>query len=196
MSSRRVEGNGTANIDRFLRILDHRPPPGSPVLGAPVLCGVSPPMELEGLFGYLGTSRQTGTLRVEARGTTYMISVVAGDVVHAVSDPRPEEELIGNLLVSYGLLASDDLGRFFETWGQSASRIGEGLNDEHLVGTEELREMLEIQLHHLFNRLLTESDCEWCFHERETTLSYINLRMNATSVLLQSARQRDEDQEG
>lgn len=187
-----VEGNGTANLERFLRILDHRPPPGAPVLGPPVLCGVSPPVGLEGLFGYLASTRRTGTLRVTARGATYMISVVGGDVVHAISDPRPDRELIGNLLVGHGLLDADDLGRFFQAWGQSGCRIGEGLNGEHLVAVEGLREALELQLHHLFDRLLAEPACDWCFHEGEATLSYINVRMNATSVLLQSARKRDE----
>ena len=186
------DGTGSAHTARFMRILEYVPPTGGPLLGPPVFCGTSPSVGLESVFGFLGTLRKTGILRVRAGETAFMISVVNGDVVHGVSHPRPEEELLGKILVARGAIDAYALSSFFEKWGSSAPRLGEALNREELVSTAYLREALEIQMQQLFDRLLAARASEWCFHEGEATLSYIRLRMNATSVLLQSARVRDE----
>lgn len=188
-----LEGTGSENIARFLRILEYAPPTGGPLLGPPVLCGMSPPMGLESLFGFLGSLHKTGILRIQADETTFMISVVRGYVVHGLCHPRPEAELLGNILAGRKAIDADRLERFFSQCGSSASKIGEALNRQELVSTAELREALEIQLQLLFDRLLAARASEWCFHEGEATLSYIHLRMNATSVLLESARKRDEE---
>lgn len=182
----------SADIERFVRILEYVPPMGGPVLGPPVLCGMSPPVELWSLFGFLGSMHKTGILRIHTDDTIFMISIVEGDVVHGVSQWRPEAELLGNLLVSLGSIDRVSLGNFFRKCGPSASRIAEALSREELVNTAELRRALEIQLRQLFDRLLAARNAEWCFHEGEATLSYIHLRVNAIGVLLDSARKRDE----
>ncbi|HEX6881999.1 MAG TPA: DUF4388 domain-containing protein [Planctomycetota bacterium] len=187
-----VDEAESENIARFTRILRSKPT-GGPVLGPAVICGMSPPIHLESLFGFLGSLRKTGMLRVLAEDTTFMISVVRGDVVHAVSNRRPEAELLGNILVARQAIDRYELDRFFLTCGPSACKIGEALNRQELVSTQELRGALEIQLQQLFDRLLAVRSAEWCFHEGEVTLPYINLRVNATRVLLESARKRDED---
>lgn len=188
-----AEKAGAPGVARFMRILEYTPTTSSPVLGPPVLCGVSPPIGIESVLGFLGSQRQTGILRVRTDDAMFMISVVKGDVVHGVSNPRPESELLGNILVERGALDGAALGRFFEKCGSSAFRMGEALGREELVGTDALREALEEQVQRLFDRLLVTGYSEWCFHEGEATLSYINLRMNLTSVLLESARKHDEE---
>jgi hypothetical protein len=188
-----LEGTRSEQVARFMRILDYVPSNSGPLLGPPVLCGMSPPMALESLFGFLGSLHKTGILRIRADDVIFMISIVKGDVVHGVCHPRPEGELLGNILVARGAIDADRLGRFFEQCGSSACKIGEALNRQELVSTEELREALEFQLQQLFDRLLAARASEWCFHEGEATLSYIRMRMNATSVLLESARKRDEE---
>ena len=187
-----LDGTGSAHTARFTRILEYAPSTGGPLLGPPVFCGTSPSVGLESVFGFLGSLRKTGILRIRAGETTFMISVVNGDVVHGVSHPRPEGELLGQILVARGAIDAYALSCFFEKWGSSASRLGEALNREELVSTADLREALEIQLQQLFDRLLATRSAEWCFHEGEATLCFIHLRINATSVLLQSARVRDE----
>lgn len=187
-----ADGTGSEQVARFMRILDYAPSNSGPLLGPPVLCGVSPPMALESLFGFLGSLHKTGILRIRADDTIFMISIVKGDVVHGVCHPRPETELLGNILVSRGAIDADRLSRFFALCGSSACKIGEALNRQELVTTDELREALEFQLQLLFDRLLAARASEWCFHEGEATLSYIHMRMNATSVLLEIARKRDE----
>ena len=188
-----ANGKESENIARFMRILAAETAPGSPVLGPPVLCGVTPPVHLESVFGFLGTLRKTGILRLQADDMTFMISVVEGDVVHGVSSKRPADELLGNILVERGAIGSLELEQFFSRCGSSACTIGEAINRQELVKTEALREALEIQLQRLFDRLLAARAAEWCFHEGEAKLAYITLRMSPIRVLLENARKRDEE---
>ena len=189
-----LEGAGSENVVRFLRILVHASPAQGPVLGAPVLCGMSPPIGIESLLGFLASLRKTGVLRVRTEETTFMISVVRGDVVHGVCDPRPEPELLGNILVARGAVRPEALRRFFERCGSSPSKIVEGLNREELVSTEDLQAAMGQQVQQLFDRLLAARSAEWCFHEGEATLSFVNMRVNINRVLLESARKHDEEQ--
>jgi hypothetical protein len=164
------------------------------VLGTPVLCGLSPPIGIESLLGFLGSSHKTGVLRIRTEDTTFMISIVRGDVVQAVCDSRPEQELLGNILVSRGAVSREDLRRFFQRSGSNASKIVDALNREELASTEALQEALTQQLQQLFDRLLRASGSEWCFHEGEATLSYVNTRVNINRVILESVRKHDEEQ--
>ena len=193
MNHHRMVEPESENVARFMQILTSGRSTSGPVLGPPVICGMSPPINLESVFGFLGSLRKTGILRVRADDANFRVSVVRGDVVHGVTDRRPEEELLGNILVARQAVDFYELDRFFTRCGPSAVKIGEALNRQELVSTKDLREALEIQLQHLFDRLLSARAAEWCFHEGEVTLSYVNLRVNATRVLLESARKRDED---
>ena len=184
---------GSSNASRLMRLLEEdAPSTKSRVLGPPVLLGASPPIALESLLGFLSSMHMTGILRVQADDVTFMVSVVNGDVVHAVSQPRPEPELLGNILVARGIIDPIRLARFFEECGASASKIGEALNRQALVSTDELRKALEQQMQQLFDRLFDSECAEWCFYAGEATLAYIDMRMNVIRVLLESARKQDE----
>ena len=185
-----VESEGAA---RLRSVLDHTSVGSGPVLGPPVLAGASPAIGVETLLGFLGSLRKTGVLRVQADGASYMISIVQGDVVHGTCDPRPRAELLGSLLLARGAIGSEGILRFFETCGSSADRIVEALNREELVSTSVLREVMGQQMQLLFDRLLASESAEWCFHEGEATLSFVNLRFNVNRMLLESARSQDED---
>lgn len=185
-------GAGWETVPRFQRILDDASHERGAVLGPPVLCGVSPAIGIESLLAFLGSLQKTGVLRVRSGTTRYRISVVRGDVVHGVCDPRPEAELLGNILMERGVIGRDALDRFFQEWGGSESRIVEALAHERLVSTSHLRGALTQQMQQLFDRLLVASPVEWAFHEGEVTLSYVDVRVNVNHVLLESARKHDE----
>jgi hypothetical protein len=188
-----AEGLESEESQRLRRMLDYTPMVHGPVLGPPVLCGASPAIGLECLMGFLGTMRKTGVVRARADETAYMISVVGGDVVHGVCDPRPESELLGSLLLARGAIGSEALMRFIETCGSSPSRIVDALNGEELVSTAVLREVLALQMQMLVDRLLASKRAEWCFHEGEATLCYVNLRVNVNRMLIESARSHDQN---
>lgn len=187
-----VEALESEDAQRLQRMLDHASLAHEPVLGPPVLCGASPAIGIECLLGFLGSMRKTGVVRARAGDATYMISVVRGDVVHGVCDPRPESELQGSLLLARGAIGSEALLRFVETCGASPSRIVDALNGEELVSTAVLREVLAQQMQMLVDRLLAAGKAEWCFHEGEATLCYVNLRVNVNRMLLESARSHDQ----
>jgi len=180
------------HAESFRRLLDSSATSTGQILGPPVLFGASPPMAIESILGLLGNLRETGVLHVEADGVTFTISIVKGDVVHGVSRPRPPSELLGNILVSMGTIDAAQLSRFLEEHGSSASTIGQALDNEWLVSTEELGRALEQQLRMLFSRLLATRQTVWCFRAGEATLAYINMRLNVISILLESARTNDE----
>jgi hypothetical protein len=180
------------HAERFVRLLACVPASKGHVLGPPVFFGASPDIGLESALSLLGSLRKTGILRVEADDAQFTVSIVNGDVVHGVSYPRPEPELLGNLLVDRGTIDAERLDRFFEECGSSASKIGQALNQQALVSTSELQAALEHQLRLLFDRLLATRESVWCFHEGEATLAYINMRLNIIGVLLDSARKSDE----
>ncbi|HVS18107.1 MAG TPA: DUF4388 domain-containing protein [Planctomycetota bacterium] len=187
-----LEELDSEDVERLQRMLAGPSSGPGPVLGPPVLVGASPAIGIETLLGFLGSLAKTGVLRVRAGDTRFMISVVRGDVVHGVCDPRPENELIGSLLLARGAIGSDAMSRFFDTCGASASRIVEALNGEELVPSELLREVLAQQMQMLFHRLLAAEGAEGCFHEGEATLSYVNLRVNVNRMLLETTRGKDE----
>ena len=187
-----VESAGSENIARFHRLLNHAPLVGGHVLGPPVLCGMSPPIGIECLLGLLGSAQKTGILRVLAGDTTFMISIVRGDVVHGICDPRPESELLGNILLAWGVVRAEQLQRFFEDCGANPKKLVDALNKEKLVSTAKLRDALAQQMQRLFDRLLAATNAEWCFHEGEATLCYVNMRVNVNRMLLESARKHDE----
>jgi hypothetical protein len=188
-----LSGVESEEAQRLRRMLEQTSFVHGPVLGPPVLCGASPAIGLECLLGFLGSMRKTGVVRARADGTDYMISVVRGDVVHGVCAPRPEAELLGSLLLARGAIGSAALTRFVETCGSSPSRIVEALNGEELVSTAVLREVLAEQMQKLVDRLLAAQSAEWCFHEGEATLCYVNLRVNVNRMLLESARSHDQE---
>jgi hypothetical protein len=187
-----VESAGVENLARFQRILFQTTAATGHVLGPPVLCGMSPPIGIECLLGLLGSSQRTGILRVLAGDTAFMISIVRGDVVHGISDPRPESELLGNILLARGAVNAEQLRAFFEECGSTQGHLVDALNREKLVSTVKLREALTQQMQRLFDRLLAATHAEWCFHEGEATLCYVNMRVNVNRVLLESARKHDE----
>src|SRR5688572_15184080 len=177
-----VGNAGSENLVRFQRILDHSTLAGGHVLGPPVLCGMSPPIGIECLLGLLGSAQKTGILRVLAGEMTFMISIVRGEIVHGVCDPRPPDELLGNILLARGVVSADGLHRFFEDWGSTPSHIVDALNREKLVSTAKLKDALAQQMQRLFDRLLAATNAEWCFHEGEATLCYVNMRVNVNRV--------------
>ena len=191
-----AEAVSSENVARFHRLLAHSPFAGGHVLGPPVLCGMSPPIGIECLLGLLASARKTGILRVVAGASTFMISVVHGDVVHGISNPRPDAELLGNILLERGIVNAGELRVFFDEWGSSPSRIVDALNREKLVSTAKLEEALTQQMQRLFDRMLAATNAEWCFHEGEATLCYVNMRVNVNRVLLETARKHDEGQAG
>lgn len=184
------------HAESFRRLLESNTTSTGQILGPPVLFGASPPMGLENILGLLGSMRETGVLHVEAGGVTFTISIVNGDVVHGVSRPRPASELLGNVLVSLGTITAEQLSRFFAEHGSSPSTIGEALDREALVSTEQLGQALEHQLRLLFDRLLATRNAVWCFRAGEATLAYINMRLSVIGVLLESAAKNDERSAG
>ncbi len=102
---------------------------------------VLPLGEVAELLARLG---KTGTLTCE-RGTIRKgLSLRAGAAVAAASnDPR---EYLGQLLINYGHLTEDQLGKAFQVQEETKIRLGKVLTMVGLVGSDVIREVLAIKI--------------------------------------------------
>ena len=79
--------------------------------------------------------------------------------------------------------------------GNSTQKLGEALQKEELVTSAQLRSALEYQIQQLFHRLFTAEGSQFFFTDMDVRPSDANkLRLNVTSLLLESARVLDEAQ--
>ena len=156
-----------------------------------VLSGFHPPVSLQTLLGFLSLLMKTGVLLVRADGCLFTITIVEGDVVHGLSEPRPESELLGQILIHSGAIDAATLDSFIERH-KGSGRLGEALEQEELVSYQALDNALNEQLKRLFDRLFAASKACFSFHEVPVPPSEVQMRMNVTRLLLQSAVAEDE----
>ena len=102
---------------------------------------VLPLGELAELLARLG---KTGTLVCERGTVRKSLSLRAGAAVAAASnDPR---EYLGQLLINYGHLTEDQLGKAFQVQEETKIRLGKVLTMVGLVASDVIREVLAIKI--------------------------------------------------
>ncbi len=97
------------------------------------------------IFQVLSLQRKTGTLTVEGKDDTIVVSFLEGEIVRADSASRGLEESVGSLLVRSGRLASEDLARVRKS-RQAQEPLSLLLLRNNLVSSEVLREALRLQI--------------------------------------------------
>ena len=86
------------------------------------------------------------------------------------------------------LVTAEQLEDFYKRYTQSA----QGEDDESLVSREDLMSALEEQVQELFRRLHKVDQGAFSFFEGESSNVEQRIRMNVTTLLLESARTKDE----
>ena len=94
----------------------------------------------------LGLQRKTGTLTVEGKDDTIVVSLLGGEVVSADAASHGLEESVGTLLVRSGRLTPEDLARAHETQKESQQGLVHVLVRQNLVSSEVMREALRLQI--------------------------------------------------
>ena len=180
--------DGMARLERVVRTLRAwLPDQGTPA----VLSGSHPPVNIPTLLGFLSLLRESGVLLVRADGCLFTITIMEGDVVHGLSEPRPPHELLGQVLIDAGAIDADRLSAFLQRHS-SDDRLGEALQKEELVSAHALDVCLKRQLHRLFERMFSAERASFEFHQSTAPLAAPAMRMNVTQLLLQSALTLDE----
>ena len=142
------------------------------------------------LIGFLSSQRKTGLLEIETPAETFLLELAGGDVVHAQSDRTPEGQRLGDVLVARGAIERERLESVRARAG--GPRLGTALVDEGLVTREQLLAALQEQIQKLFQRLFEARPRTFRFWDGPPVHADEDLRMNATSLLLEGARVSDE----
>jgi hypothetical protein len=158
------------------------------------LRGTSKTIPIPDLLDFLKNHCKTGVLRVVLETETLLIEIDNGEIIHAQSDNSPKETRLGEVLIQQGALSEKKLKKFLVRHGNSKQRLGEALQNEELVTSAQLRAALEYQIQQLFHRLFTAEGSQFFFTEEDVRPSDAKLRLNVTSLLLESARVLDEAQ--
>jgi len=136
--------------------------------------------------------RKSGTLRVVAKSSSYMIEFQDGAVVHTVCTPQRQELLLGSILVALDRLRPERLQDFLSSFDPRQGPIGIALARAGMVSMDDLRDALSHQVRELFHRIFALEDAMFSFTDDEQSKLEMRIRINTTELLLDTARRRDE----
>lgn len=142
------------------------------------------------LLGFLSAQQKTGTLEVVTPGEVYTLEFREGDVVHAHVNPTVARQRLGDILVSSGAIAREEIERI-RAQGMS-QRLGEVLLQENLVTRDQLTAALRTQVQLLFNRLFAAEVSRFQFWNGPPILADEGMRLNAMALIFEGARTHDE----
>ena len=144
------------------------------------------------ILGFVSSLRKSGVLRVHSPREAFLIQLEQGAVVYAQGDNPPRGGRLGEILVRQGALAQADLDRIVEGDSVNLAVLGRTLLNEGLVTKEALCIALAFQVQLLFHRMFAAKDAAFQFDEGRQMMAPEDIRLNVTSLLLESARSSDE----
>lgn len=148
------------------------------------------------MINLLSSQRKTGSLWLQSGKHRYLLEFLDGAIVHATANASPQpDKRLGTILVAQQSLNKEQLEDLLESIDDANELLGSRLLRTEMVSEDDLRSALETQVRSLFAAVFALQDARYCF--LEGTVSDIEKRvcLNATHLLLESARQFDESQE-
>ena len=145
------------------------------------------------VLGFVASLRKSGILRVKTPDEAFLIQLDQGEVIHAVGDNPPSGELLGEILIARGQLTILGLEEVLAAGVGEAAMLGTALVRSGKVSAEHLRSALEHQVQSIFHRVFDADDSVFQFDEGAALRVPAEIRLNVTSLLLESARSSDED---
>lgn len=152
-------------------------------------------LALPELIGCLSLQRKDGVLTVTGANETISVWFAKGDLVHAISNNNPSGSRLGEILVQQGVLSADELNAYLSLLTGTGARLGDMLRREKIVTFEQVRTAIEVQIRTIFYRLYEMADARYCFYEGLPDDLDEQIRLDATHLLLESARRLDEERE-
>lgn len=158
------------------------------------MCGHGSVLPIPELIGFLGTVGKSGILRIRTADDLYVLEFQQGDIVHGEANCVPQGQRLGDLLVAQGVIDRQTLESACEkgpSW-----RLGRTLLKRKIIEKDHLKAALRMQVQWLFNRLLREEAKSFTFWNGPPIHAEEGVRLNTTSLLLESARFSDEVEDG
>lgn len=158
------------------------------------LRGSSTIIPIPDIVSLLGNQRSTGTLRIVSKhGERFVLEFLDGAVVHVASDTPLPSQLLGSILVAQNKLSHERLTEFVANLGPLDDKIGKAMTDAELVDREDLLDALETQVRRIFQRVFALKDATYCFTGGAVSDFELRVTMNTTQLLLDAARNYDEE---
>jgi hypothetical protein len=142
------------------------------------------------LVSFLGVQQKTGLLEIRTPNQMFTLELDAGQVAHLQSNRAGKGERLGDLLVDMGVVDRRAVEEAYRL--NPRGRVGELLLNNGLVHEEQLFEALQRQIHLLFQRLASEPMERFTFWAGPLLHAQERLRLNATALMLEAARVKDE----
>jgi len=157
------------------------------------LKGHSEAIAIPEVLGFISSLRKSGVLRVHSRDESFLVELDQGAVVYAQGDNPPSGTLLGEILVTQGALTGVQLEEVLDREsGANSQVLGKRLLEEGLISRQALCIGLAFQVQMLFHRMYGAEDAVFQFDEGVQILEPRDIRLNVTSLLLESARTSDE----
>lgn len=166
---------------------DERPPSPRHIL---VLRGSEGIFSGPDLVSFLGVQQKTGLLEIRTPNQMFTLELDAGQVAHLQSNRAGKGERLGDILVEMGVVDRRAVEEAYRV--NPRGRVGELLLNNGLVHEEQLFEALQRQIHLLFQRLAAEPMERFTFWAGPLMHAQERLRLNATALMLEAARVKDE----
>lgn len=170
---------------------DDRPPSSR---HAQVLRGSECIFQAPDLISFLGVQQKTGVLEIRTKSATFLLELDHGQVAHVQCNQNEKGERLGDILVDTGVIGRAQLEEAYKR--NPRGRLGELLLGGGLVSEQQLFDALQRQIHLLFQRLTNEPMERFVFWQGPLILAQERLRLNATALLLECARVKDEQNAG
>jgi len=142
------------------------------------------------LIGFLRGQSKTGTLEIATPTEVFTIEFETGDIVHAQCSHTPEGQRMGDILVDRGAITREALERARSD--AKGGRLGDVLLERGLVSKETLVAAIQSQIQLFFNRVFDAPVVRATFWNGPPLFADKEVRLNATSLLLEGARVSDE----
>jgi hypothetical protein len=176
--------------------------PAEPVQKAPLLDGRDGLMDglrgttrsitLSEILGFIATLRKSGVLRVSTGAESFVVQLADGHVVFAQSDAPPPGQRLGEILSARGAVGAEVSARLAAERTLPEGLLGQRLVGEGLLSQDALKHALAYQIQCIFHRLFHARGALFQFDEGVSVISPDDVRLNVTSLLLESARSSDE----
>ena len=156
------------------------------------LRGTTRSITLSEILGFIATLRKSGVLRVSTGAESFVVQLAEGHVVFAQSDAPPPGQRLGEILAARGTVTAEACDRLAADRTIPEGLLGQRLVGEGLLRQEDLRLALSYQIQCIFHRLFHARGALFQFDEGVSLISPEDVRLNVTSLLLESARSSDE----
>lgn len=157
------------------------------------LVGTNSSISAPEVLGFVSSLRKSGVLHIDGQHETFKIELKDGAAVHAESSSPPKGQLLGDVLVDQGAIERDELEDVISRNDGDPRRLGRLLLDEELISHDQLRIALSFHVQLLFHRMCEADDARFRFEEGACLEApEDDVRLNVTSLLLESARASDE----